>query len=177
MVNIKNKAVFLDRDGVINKEIGYLHKITDFIFIEGVFKSCNYFLKNGFKLIIITNQSGIGRGYYQEKDFYLLNQWMHDQFERHGITILETFFCPHLPEQDCNCRKPKPGLIKEASQKYNIDLKNSWMIGDKEVDIKAANSAGISNTILVQTGHKIDESKTNAKYVLKSINETVQIIN
>lgn len=177
MVNIKNKAVFLDRDGVINKEIGYLHKIEDFIFIEGVFKSCNYFLKNGFKLIIITNQSGIGRGYYQEKDFYLLNQWMHDQFESHGIKILETFFCPHLPEQDCNCRKPKPGLIKKASQKYNIDLKNSWMIGDKEVDIKAANSAGISNTILVQTGHKIDESKTNAKYVLKSINETVQIIN
>jgi len=170
------KAVFLDRDGVINNEIGYLHKTKDFKFIDGVFKACNYFQKKGYLIIIITNQSGIGRGYYTEEDFHILNNWMNKQFSINGIDITDIFYCPHAPDDDCNCRKPKPGLIQNALQKHSINIARSWMIGDKESDITAGHVAGISNTILVKTGHEIDELKTNAKYILKSIKESIQLI-
>ena len=172
----KNKAIFLDRDGVINKEIGYLHKIEDFEFIEGVFEACNYFQATGYLLIIITNQSGIGRGYYTEKDFHILSNWMIKQFKNNGIIIFDIFFCPHLPENKCSCRKPNPKLLLNACIKHNIDIAQSWIIGDKETDIKAGNLAGIKNTILVKTGHEIDESKTNAKYTLKSIKDSIPLI-
>ena len=175
MKQAKQKAIFLDRDGVVNEEIGYLHKIQDFKFIDGIFKACNYFQSKGFLIIIITNQSGIARGYYKEDDFKILNNWMNNQFKNQGVNIIDTFFCPHAPNDLCNCRKPKPGLILDAILKYNIDKTQSWLIGDKETDIKAANLAGISNTVLVKTGHKIDENKTNAKYILKSIAESIQI--
>ena len=175
MKQAKQKAIFFDRDGVVNEEIGYLHKIQDFKFIDGIFKACNYFQSKGFLIIIITNQSGIARGYYKEDDFKILNNWMNNQFKNQGVNIIDTFFCPHAPNDLCNCRKPKPGLILDAILKYNIDKTQSWLIGDKETDIKAANLAGISNTVLVKTGHKIDENKTNAKYILKSIAESIQI--
>ncbi len=172
----KNKAIFLDRDGVINKEIGYLNKIKDFEFIEGVFDACMYYQKIGYSIIVITNQSGISRGFYSENDFVILNNWMLGQFRKKNIEIIDVLFCPHLPNENCNCRKPKPGLIFEAQQKHNIDLKKSWLIGDKETDISAGNLAGIENTVLVKTGHKVDETMSNAKYILKSIEETIQII-
>ena len=176
MKNDNIKVIFLDRDGVINKEIGYLYKIKDFSFINNVFKACNYFQSVGYNLIIITNQSGIARGYYKEEDFHRLNKWMLEQFTCNGIKILDIFFCPHNPNAGCNCRKPKPGLLLEANKKYGIDMKKSWMIGDKEVDVSAANSAGITNTILVKTGHKIDETKSNARFILKSIEDCIGII-
>ena len=175
MKQAKQKAIFLDRDGVVNEEIGYLYKIQDFKFIDGIFKACNYFQSKGFLIIIITNQSGIARGYYKEDDFKILNNWMNNQFKDQGVNIIDTFFCPHAPNDLCSCRKPKPGLLLDAILKYNIDKTQSWLIGDKETDIKAANLAGISNTVLVKTGHKIDENKTNAKYILKSIAESIQI--
>ena len=176
MKNDNIKVIFLDRDGVINKEIGYLHKIKDFSFINNVFETCNYFQSVGYNLIIITNQSGIARGYYKEEDFHQLNKWMLEQFTSNGIKILDIFFCPHSPNAGCNCRKPKPGLLLEANKKYGIDMKKSWMIGDKEVDVGAANSAGITNTILVKTGHEIDETKSNARFILKSIEDCIGII-
>ena len=170
------KTIFLDRDGVINKETNYLHKVKDFEFINGVFKTCKYLQKLDYKIIIITNQSGISRGYYTEKDFQILNNWMTGQFEAKNINILDIFYCPHSPDSNCNCRKPKPGMLLEAKSKYNIDMKNSWIIGDQETDIIAANSSGIINTILVKSGHKIDELNSNAKYILDSINQTNKII-
>jgi D-glycero-D-manno-heptose 1,7-bisphosphate phosphatase len=127
-------------------------------------------------LIIITNQSGIARGYYQEEDFQKLTQWMLRKFTNQGLRILDVFFCPHGPESTCNCRKPKPGMLLEARGKYNIDMKNSWMIGDKEADVQAANAAGIENTILVKTGHNIDETNSDAKFILKSMQDTIEII-
>ena len=176
MKHNKHKAVFLDRDGVINKEIEYLHKAEDFIFINGVFKSCKYFQSIGYKIIVITNQSGIARGYYSESNFQSLTDWMIDQFTKQDITILDVFFCPHGPNSTCNCRKPKPGMLHKARNKFDINMKASWMIGDKETDVKTANAAGINNTILVKSGHAIDETKTNAKYILKSIEESINII-
>jgi len=170
------KTVFLDRDGVINKEVGYLHKIQDFEFIDGVFEACLYFQSLNYQIIIVTNQSGIGRGYYDEDTFHVVNNWMLNQFKDQGVNILDVFFCPHAPEANCNCRKPKPGMFNQANDKYSIDTKKSWMIGDKEADIQAANSAGIQNTVLVKSGHDIDETNSNAKFILDSIKQAKEVI-
>jgi len=170
------KTIFLDRDGVINKEVHYLHKIEDFEFIDGVFKICQYLNMLGYKIIVITNQSGISRGYYNETDFEILSNWMVDEFKKNDIKILDIFHCPHLPDSNCKCRKPKPGMLLAAKDKYNIDMQNSWLIGDKEDDIIAANNSDITNTILVKSGHTINEIDSNAKYILESINETNQVI-
>ena len=170
------KTIFLDRDGVINKEVGYLHNIADFEFIDGVFDACLYFHKLGYQIIIITNQSGISRGYYTAGDYAKLTEWMLAQFLNEGISILDTFHCPHLPKSKCFCRKPMPGMFFEARDKYRIDMKKSWVIGDKETDIKAANLSGINNTILVRSGHLIDESNSNSKFIIDSIKESKSII-
>jgi D-glycero-D-manno-heptose 1,7-bisphosphate phosphatase len=170
------KIVFLDRDGVINKEVGYLHKVADFEFIEGVFDACQYFQSLGYQVIIVTNQSGIERGYYTEEDFHIVTDWMLKQFKHNGIEVLDVFYCPHNPESDCSCRKPKPGMFIQADDKHHIDMSNSWMIGDKEADIQAANSAGISNTILVKSGHEINEESSKAKFILDSIKQVATIL-
>jgi len=170
------KTIFLDRDGVINKEINYLHRIEDFEFIDGVFKTCQYLQNLGYEIIVITNQSGISRGYYNEIDFKTLSNWMLAEFKKNDIKILDIFHCPHLPDSNCECRKPRPGMLLEAKEKYNIDMQNSWLIGDKEDDIIAANNSDIANTILVKSGHKINEIDSNAKYILGSIKEANQII-
>ena len=170
------KTIFLDRDGVINKEVNYLYKIDDFEFINGIFDVCLYLQNLGYQIIIITNQSGIARGYYTEKDYQLITQWMLNQFKEKGIQILDAFHCPHGPKSNCECRKPKPGMFLEAKIKHNIDMKYSWMIGDKEADVKAANASGIQNTILVRSGHKIDESNSNAKFFLDSIQQSKLVI-
>ena len=170
------KTIFLDRDGVINKEVNYLHKISDFEFIDGIFDTCLYFIGLGYKIIIVTNQSGIARGYYSEVDFRILTEWMLGQFQKNGISILDIFHCPHGPKSDCECRKPKPGMFLKAKNKYNIDMKYSWMIGDTEADIKASSSCGIENTILVRSGHKIDETNSSAKFFIDSIQQSKKVI-
>ena len=170
------KTIFLDRDGVINKEVNYLYKIDSFEFIDGIFDACLYFQKLGYKIIIISNQSGISRGYYTERDYQILTQWMLGKFKDKGITILDVFYCPHGPESTCKCRKPKPGMLIEAKTKYDTDMKHSWMIGDNEIDIQAANAAGIKNTILVRSGYLIDESSSRAKFIIDSIKQSKELI-
>ena len=170
------KTIFLDRDGVINKELNYLYKIQDFEFIKGVFDACVFFQNLNYSIIIISNQSGIGRGLYSEKDYLKINQWMLNEFSLKSISILDTFYCPHKPNSSCNCRKPKPGMFLTAQKKYDIDMNHSWMIGDKETDIKAANLAGINNTVLVRSGHKIDELNSNSKFIIDSIEQSQEII-
>jgi D-glycero-D-manno-heptose 1,7-bisphosphate phosphatase len=174
---IINKAIFLDRDGVINKEVNYLHKIDSFIFLEGIFDSCKHFISLGYVIIVITNQSGIARGYYSQNDYQKLTNWMLNEFKKNGISILDIFHCPHSPKVNCDCRKPKPGMFLLAKKIHNIKLAQSWMIGDKETDIQAANNAGIVNTILLESGHEIKKEESNAKFILKSINLSKNIIN
>ena len=173
---MSKKIIFLDRDGVINKEVGYLHKIEDFEFINGVFQACQSFQSLGYQIIIVTNQSGISRGYYSQNDFYRITDWMLDQFKNHGVSILDVFYCPHGPESSCDCRKPKPGMFNQANKKHHIDMGKSWMIGDKEADIKAANSAGILHTVLVKSGHEIDENNSKAKFIFDSIEQVADIV-
>ena len=170
------KTIFLDRDGVINKENNYLYKIEDFEFISGVFESCLFFQDLDYQIIIVSNQSGIARGFFTETDYHLLTKWIIMQFKENGISILDTYYCPHFPESSCNCRKPKPGMFNMAIEQHNIDPHMSWMIGDKETDIEAANLAGIKNTILVRSGHSIDEAKSNAKFIIDSIKDSINLI-
>lgn len=170
------KTIFLDRDGVINKEKNYLYKIDEFEFLDGIFDSCKYFLKLGYKIIIITNQSGIARGFYTEKEYNILSRWMINQFLEKKIEILDIFHCPHDQNAECSCRKPKPGMFLSAQKKHNINLSASWMIGDKEIDITSANAAGINQTILLRSGHKIDETCSKASFIENTILATLKII-
>ena len=173
---MNKKAIFLDRDGVINKEISYLHKIDDFEFIDGIYSACHHFQNLGYAIVIVTNQSGISRNLYKEEDYQTLTIWMLEEFKKNDIEILDVFHCPHEPNSLCKCRKPKPGMFLEARIKHTINMKNSWMIGDKETDIKAANLAGIQNTILMKSGHEIDADKSDAKFILKSIHDSIKLI-
>ena len=170
------KTIFLDRDGVINKEVNYLCKIKDFEFINGVFEACLQYQELNYQIIIISNKSGISRGFFSDEDYHILNDWMISQFKSKGIKILNSFYCPHLPQSSCNCRKPNSGMLLEANRAHNINFTKSWMIGDKETDIQAANSAGIKNTILVRSGHTIDETRSNASYIIDSIKESIKVI-
>lgn len=138
----KNKAVFLDRDGVINKDTGYVHKIEDFLILPGVIESLKILQSKGYKLIIVTNQGGIAKKYYTLDDFTKLNNHMLSIFEENKIKIEKVYFCPHAPEEDCECRKPKTKFVYDAEKEFNIDLKNSWVIGDKMSDIKMGEDCG-----------------------------------
>ena len=163
----------MDRDGVINYDKGYVCKIEDFEFVKGIFEILDYFQKKGFKLFIVTNQSGIGRGYYTLKDFEILNEWMLKELKKRGIKIERVYFCPHAPEEGCSCRKPNIGMFQKAFKEFKIDKKSSWMIGDKLSDTKAAVSAGIENTILIGDCWIRDE---NAKYIVNDIFDTIRLI-
>lgn len=156
------KAVFLDRDGVINIDKAYVSKIEDFEFCEGVFEALKHFQNLGYLLIVVTNQSGIGRGYYSEEDFQILSDWMQKELLHVKIKIDAIYHCPHAPEVNCACRKPKSGMFLKAIEDFDIDVANSWMIGDKETDMEAAIVAGIPNTILL--------GKTSVNFILDTIN-------
>lgn len=153
------KALFLDRDGVINVELNYLYKIEDFKFIEGIFELCKHYQRLGYLIIVVTNQSGIARGYYSESDFEKLISWMIEEFAKEDVTITKVYHCPHHPEisGECSCRKPKPGMILQAQKEFDLDLKNSILVGDKERDIEAAIHAGIKENYL------FDEAKLHKK--------------
>ena len=150
------KAAFFDRDGVINKDIGYLHKWEDFEYEKYVKTSLLKLIDANYQLILVTNQSGIARGYYTEEDFKLLTSRMRGDLKKLGIDFLDIFYCPHYLNGnvkeytiDCDCRKPKPGLFFQAFEKYDIDKTKSVMFGDKNSDIKAAFAAGIRHRFLV----------------------------
>ncbi len=146
------KAVFLDRDGVINKDFGYVGNIDNFEFKKGIFELLKFLQKKGYTLFIVTNQSGIARGYFSEKDFYNLMNWMIKELRDRDIEIKDYEFCPHHPEitGKCECRKPKANMIFKLRKKYNIDLDNSIMIGDSLSDMEVAKNAGIKKSYLVK---------------------------
>lgn len=141
------KALFLDKDGVLNKDIGYICTIERTFFIESNIIKFSKF--EDFIPIIITNQSGIARNYFSEKDFLIYMKWFLNELEIRGLKIKTFFFCPHVPENKCDCRKPLPGLFNKAKNKYSIDMKNSYMFGNNHSDLDAASSAGVGKLELV----------------------------
>lgn len=169
-------ALFLDRDGVINREVHRLYRIEDCEFIEGVFETCRFFQQKGYEIIVITNQSGIGRGHYTEADFQKLTDWMVQQFAQQDVRITQTYFSPYHPTcglgiyaREHPDRKPNPGMLLRAQQDWQIDLSQSIIVGDKESDILAGLNAGVHTTVLVRSGHAIDEAITKASMVIDSI--------
>ena len=154
------KALFLDRDGVVNVEKNYLHKIDDFELMDGIVDVCRHYQDQGYLIIIVTNQSGISRGYYTEGDFAILSRWMVDYFNALGITITRIYHCPHHESIDgaCKCRKPEPGMFVSAQKEYEIDMERSVMIGDNERDIEASVKAGVGMNILLSTEAKSSQA-------------------
>ena len=165
------KAIFLDRDGIINVDYSYVYKKENFEFCEGIFEVLQHFLSLDYLLFVVTNQSGIGRGYYSEEDFEKLTSYMVEELAQKDIKITEVYHCPHSPDDDCECRKPKTAMFERAKNEFNIDMKNSWMIGDKPSDIQAGKNAGISNTIFVNSSTCKD-----ASYSVKSILDIISLI-
>jgi D-glycero-D-manno-heptose 1,7-bisphosphate phosphatase len=149
-------ALFLDRDGVINIEKNYVHRVEDFEFVEGIFDLCRAATQRGMLLVVVTNQAGIGRGYYTEAQFHALTAWMQARFEEQGAPIAKVYFCPFHPEhgvgeyrKESFDRKPNPGMILRAKDELGIDLRRSALVGDKASDIAAALAAGVGYTILL----------------------------
>ena len=140
----KQKALFLDRDGVINVDKGYVGSIHDFEFLPGLWDFLEQF--RDYLFIVITNQSGIERGFYTEDDFLELMAWLREQFIKHGFSLHDVFFCPFLNDE--KRRKPAPGMLLEAIEKHDIDIENSLFIGDKDSDLKAGKAAKISSYLL-----------------------------
>lgn len=149
-------ALFLDRDGIINEERHYVHRTEDFHFIDGIFELCRAAIEAGVAIIVVTNQAGIGRGFFTEQQFQTLTGWMNARFAEQGVTIDQVYYCPHHPvhgtghyKLDCLCRKPNPGMILRARDDHGICLRNSILIGDKDWDIVAAKAAGVGTPVLI----------------------------
>jgi len=153
---VTQKALFLDRDGVINHEIGYLHRAEDVRFVDGIFSLGRTAQSLGYKLIVVTNQSGIARGFYTPADFETLMHWMSAQFAKEGVTLDAVYHCPYHPEhgigeykREHEDRKPSPGMLLRAARDLSLDLTQSLLIGDRCSDIVAANTAGLRQAFLI----------------------------
>lgn len=177
-----NKAVFLDRDGTINVEKNYLYKIEDFEILPKALEGMKILCDAGYLLIIITNQSGIARGYYTEKDYEKLTEHMKQECAGHGVKLADVLYCPHLmgaivPEYDkeCDCRKPATGLFKKAVEKYDINLSESYAIGDKMRDLSICDETGCRGYLI---GEVVDtDSLANIETVGSLYDAACRIVN
>ncbi len=154
-----SKVVFLDRDGTINEEVNYLHRPEELKFLDGVPEAIKLLKDNGFKIIVVTNQAGVARGYYTCKDVEDLHSFMNEELEKTGTGIDAFYYCPHHPTEGtgeyrvkCDCRKPGTGLFKRAEEDFDVDKAHSYMIGDNIIDIEAGVNYGVPS-ILVGTGY------------------------
>ena len=152
------RALFLDRDGVINVDHGYVSRIEDFEFVAGVLDFIKAAQEKGYLPVVVTNQSGIGRGYYTAEAFERLTAYMLQKMREYGIVIdrSHVFHCPHAPDEGCGCRKPEPGMLLSAKARFDIDMAQSVMIGDKESDMEAAKHAGVGRSFLIRSNTPID---------------------
>lgn len=147
----KNKAVFLDRDGTINYDYGYIHEAKRLRLIRNAGKSLKNLAEHGYKLIVITNQSGIGRGYFNLSDAEAINATLNERLKKLKVQIDKFYICPHAPNEDCQCRKPSPAMILQAAHDHNIDLTKSYMIGDKISDVECGKNAGVRSFMITKT--------------------------
>lgn len=158
------KTAFLDRDGVINKgDRDYVVDWSKFEFIPGSIEAIKLLTENNYRVIIITNQSGIDKRFFTHKELAKLHNEMKEIIEYYGGYIDDVYYCPHRPDAGCGCRKPKPGMIQRAAKKYNIDLSESCMVGDWVWDMEASKAAGCGKLILVKTGDKFEIAKQKCK--------------
>ena len=171
----ETKAVFLDRDGTINiNEPEYVHKIEDFKVFRETIPALKKLSKTDYKIIIITNQSGIARGYYTLAQMKKLHKWMLSEFKKKDIRIDGIYYCPHGPDDNCSCRKPKPGMLLKAGQDFGLNLSKSWLVGDGSVDIIAGREVNVKT---IKIGGKMKkEFKLEPNYYADNLLEAVEII-
>ena len=150
----RNKVIFLDRDGTINIDYGYVYQKEKLEFIDGAIEGLKNLSTAGYKLIIITNQSGIGRCFFTEEDYAEFNNYFLGQLKLFGIEIEKVYYCPHTDSDNCECRKPKLKLFYDAIEEFNVDLSNSYAIGDKERDLAICNETSIKGILI---GNKSDK--------------------
>lgn len=155
-------AAFIDRDGVINEDLGHVHRIEDFRLLRGATDGLRRLQAAGYRLVVVTNQAGIARGLYTESDYQRLNQHLHATLRRQGITLDAVYHCPHHPEAGlgalrtaCECRKPAPGMLLRARDELGLDLARSVLIGDKRSDLESGRAAGVRCVVLVESGHAV----------------------
>jgi len=154
---MKQRALFLDRDGVINHEVGYLHRAEDVRFVDGIFSLCRTAAQFGYRLIVVTNQAGIARGFYTEADFEALMEWMRTALRAEGVELDAVYHCPFHPEHGVGSykrehedRKPGTGMLRRAVREFGIELRESVLVGDRCSDIAAANAAGLRQAFLIR---------------------------
>ena len=181
-----NRAVFLDRDGVITQDPPhYAHRLDQLKLIPRSAEAIRLLNENGFKVIVVSNQSGVARGYYQEKDVKIFNRAMEEELKKKSAYIDAIYYCPHHPEAeieayriDCECRKPKPGMLKQAEKDLNLDLTKSFMVGDKWSDIEAGRKAACK-TIMVKTGHgrrELKDKRIECEYLVADLYNAIKMI-
>jgi D-glycero-D-manno-heptose 1,7-bisphosphate phosphatase len=179
----KVKAVFLDRDGVINKHKRTLVKSwSDFKFLPGVKKAIKKLVDNDFKIIVVTNQDVVGWGIISETKLKDIHKKMTEELEASGVELTDIFYCPHNPVRKCSCRKPAPGMLTAAAKKHKIDSRQCWMVGDKSTDVQAGASFGC-RTILIKKSSRGEVPKNNKgsrpsdpDHIVKNLEEAVEII-
>lgn len=159
------KAAFIDRDGVLNEDREYVHRIADFALLRGSVSALRTLQQAGYLLVIITNQSGIARGLFSEEDYQELEAYMRKRLSDSGVSLDSVQYCPHLPDapvaryrRDCECRKPRPGMILAATELLDIDPAQSILVGDRRADLEAGRAAGVARCFLVRSGRPLSDS-------------------
>ncbi|WP_095333965.1 HAD family hydrolase [Helicobacter sp. 11S02596-1] len=171
------KAVFFDRDGVVNEDFGYVYEPKEFVFTDGIFDLLKFCKEKDFLLLLITNQSGIGRGYYTLDEFKELTRYMQDELKKRlGFGFDSIYFCPHNPKKDCLCRKPKPGMIEKAKKDYDLCPSECFIIGDKITDMQAGEAGGIKNKILLTKGNQ-KPFEEQGIHIVYSLKQALEVIN
>lgn len=166
--NIKTKTIFLDRDGTIMKDKGYLGRVSGIEFYKDTVKVLKLLQAKGYKLIGVSNQSGIGRGLTSVKQVEAVNKAVIKKLKVRGVNLLEIYYCPHLPGSRCICRKPKPGMVKKAVKKYNLELSGSYVLGDKMSDVDLARNSKMTPILMLTGKGRRTLKKFKTKGILKA---------
>lgn len=164
-----NRAVFLDRDGVLNEERNYLHRVEDVVIVPGAPAALRRLADSGFKLFIVSNQSGVGRGYFTVADVERIHAHLAGEFNRGGVRFEKIFFAPEAPEQPSRGRKPSPQFLFDARDEFGLDLAQSYMIGDKLIDLECGWNAGVRSSILVRTGYGAKTERESPEQVRRAV--------
>lgn len=177
------KAAFLDRDGVINREVNYLSCVEKFEYLPGSREAIKRLYDAGYSIVVVTNQAGIGKGLITELEYQDITQRFLQDMSSDGVPVLSVKHCPHHPEaslsqykKDCGHRKPKPGMICDVLVKFHIDPKQSFLVGDKLSDISAAESAGLGQAYLVESGHKIEMDEIRGRSLYRDLAHVADVV-